>query len=76
MRATQQRTKFSPAPRDLNGVLSHLLFEDDLRIEVVAQGVILKDEEQMGKIRELSETIEKWLTYESIRDDLEKPQNS
>ena len=41
-----------------------LNFEVDLRIEGIAQDVILKDEERMGKFQEVAEKSEKWLAHE------------
>ena len=39
-------------------------FKVDLRIEGIAQDVILKDEERMGKIQAAVEKQKKWLTHE------------
>ena len=69
-KVTQQITRNCPAPLNWSGVLSHLLREREpefkvvLRIEGIAQDVILKDEWRMVKIQEVNGQIKKWLTHE------------
>ena len=50
-------------------------FKVDLRIEGIAQNVMLKDEERMGKIQEAVEKFRNGSHTKSILEDLEKPEN-
>ena len=52
IKATRQMTQSRPAPRNWSGEMSQLL-RKSLRIEEIAQDVILKDEQRMGKIQEI-----------------------
>ena len=65
---TQQINQSYPAPGNWSEVLSHVLrkpeFKVDLRIEGIAQDVILKDEEWTGKIQEKVRKRRKWFTHE------------
>ena len=60
-KVTQQINQNYPAPGNWSEVLSHVLrkpeFKVDLRIEGIAQDVILKDEEWMGKIQEVVRAV-------------------
>ena len=51
-------------------------FKVDLRIERIAQDVILKDEERMSKIQEVGEKLRNDSRMKSILEDLGKPENS
>ena len=62
--------------RDESSVEKELELEVDLRIEGIAQDVILKDEERMGKIQEVVVKLRKGSYTKSIREDLGNPQNS
>ena len=48
----------------------------DLRIEVIAHNVILKDEERMGQLQEVLEKLRTGSHTKSIREDLRKQENS
>ena len=48
-------------------------FKVDLRLEGIAQEVILKDEERMGQIREVVEKRRNGSRTKSILEDLGKP---
>ena len=62
--------------RDGSAVEKESEFKVDIRIEGIAQDVILQDEERMGKIQEEVEKWRKGSYPKSIREDLRKPENS
>ena len=62
--------------RDESTVEKQPQFEVDLRIEGIAQDVILKDEERMGKIQEVVGKLRNGSRTKSILKDLGKPEKT